>query len=201
MDYDLLLSNFRKYVTLTDEEWQKAASLLVERKFKKGEFIDREGEVNHYTNLIDSGSARVFYINTDGQEHVVQIGIRGWWIGDFPSFITQSKGMLYTEALEPTNILAWSYDSLQFLYQEVPVFERFFRLLIQRAYASFQYRILHNIGMDAEQRYQIFQETYPLLDQQISQKHIASYLGMSAEFLSKIKKRIHEKRREQRKTL
>lgn len=92
IDYDLLLSNFRKYVAITDEEWQKAASLLMERKFKKGEFIDREGEVNHYTNLIESGSARLFYINTHGQEHVIQIGIRGWWIGDFPSFITQSKG-------------------------------------------------------------------------------------------------------------
>jgi CRP-like cAMP-binding protein len=154
--------------------------------------------VNRFTNFIESGSARVFYINSDGQEHVVQLGIRGWWVGDFPSFITQTKGMLYTEALEQTNILAFSYENLQTLYQKVPVFERFFRLLIQKAYASFQYRILHNMSMDAEQRYRIFSETYPLLDQKVSQKHIASYLGMSAEFLSKVKKRIYEKRKEQK---
>ena len=199
MEYDILLANFKSYVSLTGDEWQLASSLVTERCFKKGEFINKEGEVNRYTHLIESGSARVFYINSDGQEHVVQLGIRGWWIGDFPSFITQAKGMLYTEALEPTNLLAFSYENLQILYQQAPVFERFFRLLIQKAYASFQYRILHNMSMDAEQRYEIFSKTYPLLDQQISQKHIASYLGMSAEFLSKVKKRIHEKRKEQKK--
>jgi len=201
VEHDILLSNFKSHISLTEEEWQLASSLVTERSFKKGEFINKEGEVNRFTNLIESGSVRVFYINSDGQEHIVQLGIRGWWIGDFPSFITQSKGMLYTEALEPTNLLAFSYENLQILYQKAPVFERFFRLLIQKAYASFQYRILHNMSMDAEQRYEIFSKTYPLLDQEISQKHIASYLGMSAEFLSKIKKRIHERRREQRKII
>ena len=200
MDRELLLMNIKNFVSITDEEWQIASSLITERTFRKGEFINKEGEVNRYTHFIESGSARVFYISTDGQEHVVQLGIRGWWTGDFPSFITQTKGLLYTEALEPTNILAFSYDHLQTLYAQVPAFERFFRLLIQKAYASFQYRILHNMSMDAEQRYRIFSETYPLLDQQISQKHIASYLGMSAEFLSKVKKRIHEKRKEQKNT-
>jgi CRP-like cAMP-binding protein len=199
MERELLLSNFKNHISITDEEWQIASSLLTERRYKKGEFINREGEVNRFTHFIESGSARVFYINSDGQEHVVQLGIRAWWVGDFPSFITQTKGMLYTEALEQTNILAFSHENLQTLYQQAPVFERFFRLLIQKAYASFQYRILHNMSMDAEQRYDIFSKTYPLLDQQISQKHIASYLGMSAEFLSKIKKRIHERRKEQKK--
>lgn len=199
MEQELLLSNFRRFVSITDEEWQIASSLVAERTFKKGELINREGEVNRFTHFIESGSVRVFYISNDGQEHVVQLGIRGWWIGDFPSFITQSKGMLYTEALEPTKTLAFSYENLQTLYQQIPLFERFFRLLIQKAYVSFQYRILHNMSMDAEQRYKIFSETYPLLDQQISQKHIASYLGMSAEFLSKVKKRIHNKRKEQKK--
>ncbi len=199
MERELLLSNFKNHVSITDEEWQIANSLLTERRYKKGEFINREGEVNRFTHFIESGSARVFYINSEGQEHVVQLGIRSWWIGDYPSFITQTKGMLDTEALEQTNVLAFSYENLQILYQQAPVFERFFRLLVQKAYASFQYRILHNMSMDAEQRYDIFSKTYPLLDQQISQKHIASYLGMSAEFLSKIKKRIHERRKEQKK--
>jgi CRP-like cAMP-binding protein len=201
MEHDILLSSFQNFVSLTDEEWQLASSLVSERSFKKGQFINKEGEVNRFTHLIESGSARVFYISSDGQEHVVQLGIRGWWIGDFPSFINQTHGMLYTEALEPTNILAISYENLQVLYQKAPIFERFFRLLIQKAYASFQYRVLHNMSMDAERRYEIFRATYPLLDQQISQKHIASYLGMSAEFLSKVKKRLHERRKENKRLL
>ncbi|HEV7330188.1 MAG TPA: Crp/Fnr family transcriptional regulator [Flavisolibacter sp.] len=196
MDYQVLRASFQNYITLTEKEWQLVSSLITERSFKRGEFISKEGEINRFSNFIESGSVRVFYIGNDGQEHVVQLGVRGWWIGDFPSFITQSKGLLYVEALAPTNILAFTYENLQLLYQHAPLFERFFRLLVEKAYAAFQYRILHNIGMDAEQRYIFFSKTYPLLDQQIPQKHIASYLGISAEFFSKIKKRIHEKRQE-----
>jgi CRP-like cAMP-binding protein len=123
------------------------------------------------------------------------LGIRGWWISDFASFITQKKGLLYTEALSPTTVISFSYENFQIIYENIPLFERFYRLLIQRAYASFQHRVLHNLSMDAEQVYCSFREAYPALDEQIPQKHVASYLGMSAEFLSKIKKRIHEKRK------
>lgn len=195
MEYDLLLSNIQRYVQISDNDWQFVCSLVTERPFKKGQFVTKEGEVNRYTNFIEKGSARVFYIDGNGHEHIIQLGIRGWWTGDFPSFITQQKGLLYTETLEHTNILAFSYENLQLIYQQIPVFERYYRLLIQKAYASFQYRVLQNLSMDAEQRYIAFSEAYPDMDQQISQKHIASYLGMSAEFLSKIKKRIHSRKK------
>ncbi|RYZ23013.1 MAG: Crp/Fnr family transcriptional regulator [Chitinophagaceae bacterium] len=194
MDRDLLRANFENFVQLTEKEWQLAASLLTERRFARGAFLTTEGSINRYTNFITSGSVRVYYIDPAGQEHVVQLGIRGWWTGDFPSFITQEAGLLYSEALEATETLSFSYMHLQQLYTEAPVFERFFRLLVQKAYASFQYRLLHNISLDAEQRYRAFRDRYPELDASIPQKHIASYLGMSAEFLSKIKKRVHQSR-------
>lgn len=193
MDSNLLLSNIRSVVPITDCDWQYISSLLTERSFKKGAFLNREGEVNRFTNFIETGSARVFYIDANGHEHVIQLGIRGWWISDFASFITQKKGLLYVEALEATKVLSFSYDSIQTIYEKIPLFERFYRLLIQKAYASFQYRMLQNLSLDAEQRYAQFRESYPEMDAQLSQKHIASYLGMSAEFLSKIKKRLHEK--------
>ena len=195
MERDLLLANIRSFVPITDSDWQAIFSLTIQRRFKKKDFISREGEVNRFTNFIEEGCARVFYIDSNGQEHVVQLGIRGWWISDFASFITQKKGLLYVEALEPTMVSSLSYDNLQRLCEEIPVFERFYRLLIQKAYASFQYRMLQNLSMDAEQRYLQFREAYPEMEATIAQKHIASYLGMSAEFLSKIKKRVHEKNR------
>lgn len=195
MDYDRLLSNINNFVSVTGEQWQFVSSLITERSFKRGQFVTKEGEVNRYTNFIEKGSARVFYIDSNGHEHIIQLGIEGWWTGDFSSFIMQQKGLLYTEALEATNILAFSYENLQLIYQEVPIFERYYRLLIQKAYASFQNRILQNLSMDAEQRYLAFSTRYPEMDQRISQKHLASYLGMSAEFLSKIKKRIHQKKK------
>ena len=201
MNNELLLSNIRKHVPLANEEWQFVAGLITERNFKRGALINKEGEVNRFTNFIEKGSARVYYINGDGQEHVVQLGIRNWWTGDFPSFITQQKGMLFTEALEQTTLQSISYENLQIIYKRIPVFERFFRLMIQNAYASFQYRLLHNLSMDAEQRYLVFTEMYPDMEEQISQKHIASYLGMSAEFLSRIKKRVHERKKNKKQSL
>lgn len=180
-------------VPITDEDWQFISSLVMERDFRKGAFISREGEVNRFTNFIQKGSARVYYIDVNGHEHVIQLGIRGWWVSDFASFSNQQAGLLYTEALEPTRVTSLSYEHMQLIFEKIPLFERFYRLLIQKAYASFQHRVLQGLSLDAEQRYILFREKHPEMDAQLPQKHIASYLGMSAEFLSKIKKRLHEK--------
>jgi CRP-like cAMP-binding protein len=196
MNHQLLLENFKGFISLSREEELMVLNYTTERRFKKGEFLNSEGEVNRYTNFITDGSARVYYIEPDGHEHVIQLGIRNWWIGDFPSFITQSKAKMYTEALEPTEVLAFSYDHLQEVYEKVPKMERFFRLLIQKAYASFHKRVLESLGMDAEERYLAFRSTYPEMEMQIAQKHIASYLGMSPEFFSTLKRRVMEKERE-----
>lgn len=195
MPYELLLDQFRRYITLTVAEEQTAISLLTSRSFKRGQFITVEGEVNRYTNFITQGSARVYYVDLNGQEHVIQLGIKNWWVGDYPSFIEQQPGLLYTEALQATDTLSFSYENLQILYEKVPKMERFFRLITQKAYSAFQKRMLRNLSMDAESRYVTFQNAYPDLDLFIAQKHIASYLGMSAEFLSKIKKRVLLKKR------
>jgi CRP-like cAMP-binding protein len=190
-----LLQHLKQYIQLKEAEEQIIIDHLTPRTFKRGEFLTKEGEINRYTNYIVSGAARVYYIDQAGQEHVIQLGIYDWWTGDFSSFITQTKGILYTEALEKTEVLSFSYEHLQEVYRQVPAMERFFRLLIQKAYAAFQRRVLESLSMDAEQRYLAFRDMYPDMDQHLSQKHIASYLGMSAEFLSKIKKRIVEKQR------
>lgn len=199
MGHELLIENIRQHIDLLMSEEQEIWKRTTERQFKRGDFINVEGEVNRFTNFITTGSSRVYYIDNDGVEHVVQLGIEGWWVGDFPSFITQTPASMFTEALEKTTTLSFSYDDLQALYLAVPGMERFFRLLIQKAYASFHKRTLEALSLDAEQRYLSFSEAYPLLDQRISQKHIASYLGMTPEFLSTLKKRILNRQKESRK--
>ncbi|TDO26328.1 Crp/Fnr family transcriptional regulator [Sediminibacterium goheungense] len=192
---DLLLNHLKKHIQLTETEEHLILSSIQMRRFKRGDFLTKEGEVNRYTNFIVTGSAKVYYIDQQGQEHIIQLGIKEWWIGDFSSFITQTKGILYTEALTVTETASFSYDILQELYNKVPALERFFRLLTQKAYAAFHRRVLESLSMDAEQRYIAFRTSYPEMDQQLSQKDIAAYLGISAEFLSKIKKRIVEKQK------
>ncbi len=191
----LLPENINRLVVLNAAD----ISLLEEhariRSFRKGDLINAPGEINRYTNLIVKGSARTFYTDAEGNQHNIQLGISNWWIGDYSSFITQQQGLLYTEALEATELISLSYESLQLIYDRSPATERFFRIMVQKAYASFQNRILHNLSMDAETRYTQFSQAYPEMDRHIAQKHIASYLGMSAEFLSKIKKRLVQKAR------
>lgn len=193
MKYQSLYTYLSRYIELSEQDWNEIASRVTERNFNRGDLISSPGEINKYTNFIIKGSVRVFYIDGNGYEHNIQLGLPNWWLGDFSSYIMQQPGLLYTEALEATDALAFSYEDLQVLYDNVPKMERFFRLLIQKAYASFQSRVLSNLSHDAEERYRIFRNKYPEMDQHISQKHIASYLGISPEFLSKIKKRIAEK--------
>jgi CRP-like cAMP-binding protein len=190
METDLLIANIKKYVRLTSAEEQEIISHLIPRVFKRGEFINKEGEINRFTNFIISGSARVYYVSNEGEEHIIQLGIRDWWISDYSSFIMQQPGLLNCDALEKTQMLSISFHDFQHLFEKIPMMERFYRLQIQKAYDAYQKRHLHSISMDAEQRYIAFRNSYPLMDQQIAQKEIASFLGMSAEFLSKIKKRL-----------
>lgn len=193
MKYESLFSNLSRFIELSEQDWNEIAAKVTERHFDRGDFITSPGEINKYTNFIIKGSVRVFYVDENGFEHNIQLGLPNWWMGDFSSYIMQEPGLLYTEALESTDVLAFSYEDLQTLYEKVPKMERFFRLLIQKAYVAFQSRVLSNLSQDAEDRYLKFRNKYPEMDQKISQKHIASYLGISAEFLSKIKKRIAEK--------
>lgn len=195
MSNDPLFVNFSRYIDISGQDKEDINSLLIQRHFKKGQLINSAGEINKYTNFIIKGSVRVYYIDPNGAEHNIQLAITDWWISDFSSFITQEAGRLYVEALEKTEVLSFSYENIQILYSKIPKMERFFRMLTERAYASFQDRMLTNLSLDAEQRYLKFRNTYPQKDLKISQKHIASYLGMSAEFLSKIKKRLMLKER------
>ncbi|HYH15318.1 MAG TPA: Crp/Fnr family transcriptional regulator [Flavisolibacter sp.] len=190
MSIDLLKNNIKRYVTLTPEQENIISNAVIYKTYKRGQFINMQGEVNRYTHFITKGSARVFYVDPEGQEHSIQLALKDWWTGDFTSFITRSPGDLFTEALEYTETIMFSYEQLQLLYEKVPPMERFYRLILQKAYAAFQQRVLQTLSMDAEHRYQAFRKAYPEMDRQIPQKHIASYLGVSAEFLSKIKKRI-----------
>ena len=194
----LLLQSIRSLVSVSDDQWQRIEACIQHRSFKKEEFICRDGEINRFTNFIESGSLRVFHIDSDGQERVIQLGVRGWWASDFASFTNQQPGLLHVQALEATELRSFSYEAVHRLFEELPVFERFYRLLIQRAYAAFQNRMLQNLSMDAEERYLQFRQLYPELNEQILQKHVASYLGMSAEFLSKIKKRVYESDKQQK---
>lgn len=192
MRSDLLISSLQQYIPLSDRDQQLIIACLRERKVKKGQFLVHEGAVSRCTNFVNEGSVRTYFIDLNGQEHIVQFAIEGWWISDLNSFILQVPATFNVQAIEDSVILELPFESLELLYEQIPKLERYFRIVTQRAFVAFQQRVVQNISMTAEDRYLAFQQKYPKIELRIPQRLVASYLGISAEFLSKIKKRLKE---------
>ena len=194
MRSDLLISSLQQYIPLSDRDQELIIACLRERKVKKGQFLVHEGAVSRCTNFVNEGSVRTYFIDLNGQEHILQFAIEGWWISDLNSFILQVPATFNVQAIEDSVILELPFESLEFLYEQIPKLERYFRIVTQRAFVAFQQRVVQNISMTAEDRYLAFQQKYPKIELRIPQRLVASYLGISAEFLSKIKKRLKERK-------
>lgn len=192
MRSDLLITSLQQYIPLSERDQQLIIACLRERKVRKGQFLVHEGAVSRCTNFVNEGSVRTYFIDLNGQEHIVQFAIEGWWISDLNSFILQVPATFNVQAIEDSVILELPFESLELLYEQIPKLERYFRIVTQRAFVAFQQRIVQNISMTAEDRYLAFQRKYPKIELRIPQRLVASYLGISAEFLSKIKKRLKE---------
>nr|WP_242695804.1 Crp/Fnr family transcriptional regulator [Pedobacter sp. SYSU D00873] len=189
----MLFESIRKHVKLSADEAQMVLERFKTKQYRRGEILVSPGNVCRYDIFILKGSIKTYYSDIRGASHIIQFGVPGWWAGDFNSFIKQVPATLTTQAMEDTTVGLISYGDLSSLMKEIPQLERYFRIIIQNAYANFQERTLQNLSANAEERYLNFQIKYPQLDRLLPQKEIAAYLGMSAEFLSKIKKRLHTK--------
>jgi CRP-like cAMP-binding protein len=186
-EYLPIIKNVSRYIDLTDEEKAYYVSLLQIKKVRKRQFIVQPDFVSNYRTYILKGSLRAYLIDEKGQDHTVALGIDDWWIADFSSYIYREPATLFVEALEDSTLIQISYDDEQMLFEKVPKFEKFYRMLVQGGYAHLQKRILSNIGLKAADRYESFLAKYPEMAARIPQYALASYLGISHELLSKIR--------------
>ena len=193
MDTDLILENISKHVQLNKTETDFFISLLATKKLKRKAFLLKPGEICRTENFITKGCVRVYTIDENGFEHIVMFGTEGWWVGDLFSFLTQSPAIYFIDTLEDAELLQISKPDLDKLYESVPKFERFFRLIFQNAYIAQQQRINQNLSYTAEQRYLNFIEKYPNLEQRLSQKQVAAYLGVTPVFLSMLRNKLSKK--------
>ncbi|HHC79906.1 MAG TPA: Crp/Fnr family transcriptional regulator [Flavobacteriia bacterium] len=188
-----IIKHFSNYSPLSDSEISELKSKLIEKKVKRRQFILQEGDVcKHYTFVV-SGCFKMYKVDDKGQEHNLQFAIENGWIADIGSFHTDKPSELYIEALEQSIVLQISKPDLIYLYSHYPKFDRNFRVLIENAFISLQKRVLQNISSTAEERYLYFLKSYPNLFNRISNVQIASYIGVTPEFLSKIRKSIATK--------
>lgn len=190
MAIERLLKYINNFVSLTEEEVRILESKVTIRKYLKGQFILQQGDICKQACFILSGCTKTFYVNEEGQEHILMFGIEDWWASDMGSYITQTPADFNVQCIENTEVVVFLHDVNEELYNEIPKLERFFRQITERAFVASQKRIVRGFSLSAKEQYMYFSEQYPEIEQRIPQYMIASYLGITKEFLSKIKSQL-----------
>ncbi|MCF7560940.1 Crp/Fnr family transcriptional regulator [Sabulilitoribacter multivorans] len=185
-----LLDYIRKYVDLTQEEEAILTSKVIFRKYLKGQYILQHGDVCKYQCFVISGCTKTFFLDDEGQEHIILFSVEDWWTSDMGSFITQTPADLNVQCIENTELIMFPIETTEELYDKIPKLERFFRKIIERGLVATQKRLIRNFSLSAKDRYLYFKNQYPDIEQRIPQYMLASYLGITKEFLSKIKSQL-----------
>ncbi|MGY5353425.1 Crp/Fnr family transcriptional regulator [Wenyingzhuangia sp. IMCC45467] len=190
---ELLTQNILNHITLSNKELESFCYLFYQKKVKKKHFLLREGQICKFEGFVTKGLFRVYHIDNNGFEKVLYFAQENWWITDIDSFTNEKPSQLYIQALEDSEVLLISKKDKEFAYSNIPKIEKLFRIMTQKTHIALQRRMIDNLSKTADQRYIEFIEKYPKLFQRLTNLQIAAYLGISHEFLSKIRRKIATK--------
>ncbi|HTM97167.1 MAG TPA: Crp/Fnr family transcriptional regulator [Pedobacter sp.] len=189
MEYDPILEYIARYVDLTDDEISNLIPFFKTKKVKKRQFIVQPGFVCKHKSYVVKGAFRAYLVDSQGKEHTLAFAIEDWWISDYSSLIYQEPATLFVEALEDSVLIQIDFKDEQTFLREIPKMEKFERIITQRSLAFQQKRLLSNFTKTAEERYDEFINKYSAIANRVPQYALASYLGFSTEYLSKIRNR------------
>ena len=192
--FDILFAHIQKKVPLTVEDQQHIMRFFKPKKLRRRQYALQQGEVCTHISFVAQGLLKSYMLDEKGNEHINLFAWEGWWISDFESFIFGSPAKLDMDAVEDSTLLLLSKDNYDRMLAEVPLMERYFRILYQNSLATKDRRLISANSHTAEEKYALFLEAYPVISQRLPQHLIASYLGLSAETISRIKKKISAQR-------
>jgi len=190
--FEKLIEGIGQKVALSSTELETLKSFFIPKKIRKRQYILNAGDVCQYITLVEKGLLRSFTVDDDGHEHVVQFASEGWWISDVGSFVSGKDALYNIEALEDSELLHLTRQGMEELLIQLPVMERFFRLLMQNNIIALQRRVVAYMSLSAEEKYLKLMEVAPDIMNRASQQHIASYLSITPETLSRIRKKVSE---------
>lgn len=193
MSTNLIIDSITRHIHLSTEEKVHFVSLLQPKVYKRRQFILEEGQICKYSFFVTKGCLRGFTVDQNEFEHVLNFAPAGWWIADMYSLLTQKPGILNIDPLEETEVLLLSKVKQEKLYLEIPQFERFFRIITENSLVAYQQRLIDNLSLTAEERYHNFCKRYPTLINTLPKKQIASYIGVTPEFFSRMQHRMLKK--------
>lgn len=184
-----LIQHLRQYIAITTEEQTEILNFFQAKKYAKKENLQVQNSVcrNHF--FVMKGCLRMYFIDDKGTEQTIQFAIENWWITDYFAFAHQRTSQFSIQAIETTDTLEISYQNQEKLLEKFPQVERYFRLIYQRAYAASQLRTKYMFDFSREQFYHHFNDNFPQFTNRIPQHILASYLDMTPEYLSEIKKK------------
>lgn len=187
---ETLIKSILQHVQLSPEEITACKSFWTEKTLEKGDFLLRNGEICRHDSYIISGVLKAFCINEDnGNEEILFLAIDHWWATDIASFSKQKPSIYNIQAVKKTKLLQISHQSFQKMLKEIPSLERYFRIILESYLGTLEKRVVYNHMHKAEQKYYDFLETYPDISSRVPQYLIASYLGVTPEFISRIRKK------------
>ena len=188
--FEKLRAFFERSVPLTDEQFDFIKSQFTPRIVKKYEILVRAGEVAKFGIFVASGCLRTYTIDDKGKEHILQFSVENWWTGDLNSYVTSTPTIYNIDALEGSEVLLFSDIALQKVMTYVPAMAEHYQSGLQKSASAKNQRIVSALSATAEERYDSFLKTYPTIAQRVPQHMIASYLGISPETLSRIRKQL-----------
>lgn len=188
--YETILKHINQRITLSEPEQDYFKSVLVPVKISKRKKLVQPSTFVKHEYFVVKGCLIGYYLDDNGNKHILQFAIENWWIGDFDAFYNGVPSKFYIEAIEDSQLLAIHYNDLQQLFEKVPKFERYFRILVTGGFIALQGRILSSLQNTTKERYLEFCKAYPNIEQRVANYHIANYLGVSAESLSRVRRKL-----------
>ncbi|WP_207428861.1 Crp/Fnr family transcriptional regulator [Pedobacter sp. SYSU D00535] len=188
--HELLYQKLTEKITLNPEEFETVKAFFIPRTIKKRQYLLQQDDVAKYLAFINRGALRLYTLDNRGNDISVQFGLEGWWMTDNYSYLTGEPTIYNIEALEDSELLLMHRDKYEQVFDAVPKFERFVRILLQNNFIATQRRLISSLSLSAEDRYTSLANAYPEIIRRIPQHMIASYLGITPETLSRIRKQL-----------
>jgi CRP-like cAMP-binding protein len=182
-----LINKIKNSISLSTEAEKYIHSIANEKRVLKGEILIREGQIVNKTYFVKQGSLRSFCVDKEGKEHTLQFAIKDWWISDFMAIYNNEPASLTVECISDSAVIEFNAQKLNEIYLQFPEFEPFQRKNLERHVVSLHKRILNQLQLTALERYNLFLEQYPNIEQHVPNYHIASYLGITQQSLSRLR--------------
>jgi len=192
--FDILHAHIKKRIAITPEEFDRCTQFFTPRKIAKRRFLLQAGGVCKHFAFVNSGLLREYSVDQKGEEHIIQFAIKDWWVSDLNSYLSGMPSMHNIDAMQDSEVLLLEKAARDKLLEAVPIMDRFFRILLEANYVATHKRVNETLSASAEERYLTFVQKYPQIVEQVPQNLIASYLGITPQSLSRIRKRLSPKR-------